>query len=482
MLLAGPVIPFVLAIDKHAVRKIQTLSRFRVHVRRRGEAMNVLERARVRFLNPVLMLLMICCLTGVTSQVAQAQTYAVLHSFSGGADGAAPMSGLTPDAAGNFYGTAQYGGDPGCGGCGTVFKLARKNGAWVFTPLYAFHGGTDGAWPAARVVIGPDGALYGTTTGGNGSSCSNNGCGTVFRLTPQATFCPTVSCPWVETVLYRFAGAPDGQIPGPGDLVFDQAGNIYGATRAGGTGGWGTVYKLTHSNGTWAESVLYNFTGQSDGAEPNGVIFKNDGSLYGTAEQGGVVFLGYSGAGLIFKLTPSGSGWTQSVVYQFDNDDVNGELPEAGLAIDEAGNLWGTAYSGGQGYCQSFDENYNGCGTVFRWPPLGGGLLAVYAWINRSPRSLSGPLGPVTLDAAGNIYGTTSAMGGYDAGNVFKLTSGQFTYTSLHDLNGSTDGRGPVGYVVMDHSGNLYGVAAGGGGSGICNIQGGCGVIWQITP
>ena len=73
-------------------------------------------------------------------------------------------------------------------------------------------------------------------------------------------------------------------------------------------------------------------------------------------------------------------------------------------------------------------------------------------------------------------------MGGYDAGNVFKLTSGQYTYTSLHDLNGSTDGRGPVGYVVMDHSGNLYGVAAGGGGSGICNIQGGCGVIWQITP
>ena len=175
--------------------------------------MNVRERARVRFLNPVLMLLMICCLTGVTSQVAQAQTYAVLHSFSGGADGATPMAGLTPDAAGNFYGTAQYGGDPGCGGCGTVFKLARKNGAWVFTPLYAFHGGTDGAWPAARVVIGPDGALYGTTTGGNGSSCSNNGCGTVFRLTPQATFCPTVSCPWVETVLYRFAGAPDEKYP-----------------------------------------------------------------------------------------------------------------------------------------------------------------------------------------------------------------------------------------------------------------------------
>ena len=349
------------------------------------------------------------------------------------------------------------------------------------TPLYAFHGGTDGAWPAARVVIGPDGALYGTTTGGNGSSCSNNGCGTVFRLTPQATFCPTVSCPWVETVLYRFAGAPIRTNSGPGDLVFDQAGNIYGATRAGGTGGWGTVYKLTHSNGTWAESVLYNFTGQSDGAEPNGVIFKNDGSLYGTAEQGGVVFLGYSGAGLIFKLTPAGSGWTQSVVYQFDNDDVNGELPEAGLAIDE-GNLWGTAYSGGQGYCQSFDENYNGCGTV-----SGGLRLEVGYWpsmpgLNGSPRSLSGPLGPVTLDAAGNIYGTTSAMGGYDAGNVFKLTSGQFTYTSLHDLNGSTDGRGPVGYVVMDHSGNLYGVAAGGGGSGICNIQGGCGVIWQITP
>ena len=410
---------------------------------------------------------------------AHAQTYTVIHNF-GGSDGVAPFSGLTIDTAGNLYGTTQYGGSQNLG---TVFKLAHKNGSWVLTPLYAFQGGNDSAWPAARVVFGPDGTLYGTTAGGSGNSCSgDNGCGTVFNLRPQASFCVSALCPWVETVLYRFGGVPDGQIPAIGDLAFDRDGNIYGTTRGGGTDNYGTVFKLTHSNGGWSESLLYSFTGGSDGAYPTGVIFGQDGNLYGTTTQGGTVFEGYLGAGLIFKLTPSGSGWTESVVYMFDLDDVNGELPSAGLTLDAQGNLWGTAYAGGDGGCQSEDDNYIGCGTVFRWPAFGDGLLAIYSWGIHLMLPLSGPQSPVTFDSAGNIYSTTLALGGHLQGNIFRLSAGQYAYTSLHDLNGTTDGAGPIGAVVLDRNGNIYGTAAAGGSSSTCEINGGCGVVWEVSP
>lgn len=131
----------------------------------------------------------------------QAQTFQVIHTFTGGSDGADPTVGLTLDRAGNLYGTANLGGN---GGNGTVFKLKNTSTGWIFQRLYAFSG-PDGANPAARVVFGPDGALYGSTEYG-GNSCSSRGCGIVFKLTPPATFCASVSCPWRETVLYAFVG------------------------------------------------------------------------------------------------------------------------------------------------------------------------------------------------------------------------------------------------------------------------------------
>ena len=205
-------------------------------------------------------------LTFVLMQPAQAQTFTVLHSFTGGVDGAYPYTGLTIDRAGNLYGTASGGTfTDNCankGVCGTVFKMTHKNSAWIFTPLYNFTGGSDGAYPQTRVIFGPDGSLYGTTVVGGGTGCSGiypyDGCGTVFNLKPPLGVCKAIRCDWKETVIYRFTGGSDEEYPS-GDLVFN-AGNIYGTT-SGGPGidpPFGTVYKLTPSSGGWEESVLYS--------------------------------------------------------------------------------------------------------------------------------------------------------------------------------------------------------------------------------
>ena len=155
----------------------------------------------------------------IATQAAQAQTYKVLYNFTGGLDGAGPYTGLTMDQAGNFYGTTLGGGSAGNG---TVFRLSRKGSSWVLTPLYSFQGGTDGAAAYARVVFGPDGSLYGTTLGGGYycGNCANGGCGIVFNLKPPATVPPAALSPWKETVLYRFSGGSDGGAPGTGNLAF----------------------------------------------------------------------------------------------------------------------------------------------------------------------------------------------------------------------------------------------------------------------
>src|SRR5208337_509555 len=200
----------------------------------------------------------------VSPQGAEAQTFAVLHSFTGAADGGYPAAGLTLDRSGNLYGTTYDGNGIGYG---KIFKLSHPNGGWVFTPLYSFSGGNDGANPIARVVFGPDGSLYGTTFAGGGSGCSSGdsvGCGTVFNLRPPPTRPRSVFQPWNETVLFRFTGGADGGNPGNGDLILDKAGTMYGTTGLGGIYGscngyaCGTVFQLTHSNGSWQESVLYN--------------------------------------------------------------------------------------------------------------------------------------------------------------------------------------------------------------------------------
>src|SRR5579863_561468 len=151
----------------------------------------------------VLSAALVIVLSAALSQSTQAQTYQVLHTFTGGLDGQVPFSGLTLDRGGNLYGTASQGGDLTCDapfGCGTAYRLKPTGSNWTFSPLYNFTGGTDGNGPESRVIFGPDGALYGTTDTGGGSGCGGIGCGTVFKLQPPATFCHSVFCSWTETV------------------------------------------------------------------------------------------------------------------------------------------------------------------------------------------------------------------------------------------------------------------------------------------
>ena len=408
---------------------------------------SVISRSATTALAMILMF----ALAFVLTPPAQAQTYRVLYDFSGGADGGIPGAGVTLDAAGNLYGTNLRGN-------GTVFKLGHSASGWVFSTQYTFQGGNDGGSPYAEVTMGPGGSPYSTTLAP----------GTVFKLTPPTQASRSDS--WAETVLHSFGGGIEGGAPYAG-VVFDQAGNLYGTTSAGGgTGcggfGCGTVYKLTPSNGSWTESVVHAFSGP-DGAGPARdlvLVFDNAGNIYGLTEQGGAY-----GYGAVFQLTPSGSEWTEKVLYSFTGG-FDGGYPHGGVIFDRSSNLYGST-SGGLN-----------SGTVFQLSPSGNSwtfkLLYTFG-------GYSGPEAGLVMDAAGALYGTTAGGGTscpgnqYGCGTVFKLTPGAqgWTYISLHEFAGS-DGKYPYSTVVFDAHGNLYGTTANGGTH--CGSDG-CDVVWEIT-
>jgi len=422
-----------------------------------GEFRKLFCRPISRAATAALALATVFALTMVFTQPAQAQTFKVIHSFTGlNGDGANPYAGLTMDKAGNFYGTTSLGGGTGNG---TVFKAAKKGAGWIVTPLYTFQGPPDGASPEARVIFGPDGSLYGTTY--FGGTCGQ--CGTVFSLKPFPTACVTALCGWQETVLYNFTGGSDGMNPALGDLIFDQAGNLYGTTTGGGAYGYGTVFELVRSQGGWTESVLYSFTGRSDGSQPfAGVIFDKAGNLYGTTAYGGDYTWG-----TVYELTPSGSGWTVNVLHAFQGGS-DGANPFGGLIFDQSGNLYGSNWYAGQ---------YEG-GTVFKLTPSNGSWTysVLYSFDGIGPY---GSVANLVMDGAGNLYGTTlnDGHGKYGEGNVFEMTpsGGSWTYTSLYDFTGLNDGAEPICNVTFDAKGNLYGTTYYGGADGY-------GVVWEITP
>jgi uncharacterized repeat protein (TIGR03803 family) len=329
-------------------------------------------------------------------------TSRILHSFRG-EDGRNPGAGVIFDAAGNLYGTTNWGG--AC--CGVVFKLAPKpDGTWTESVLYRFTGGADGLRPLARLVFDAAGNLYGTTSNGgaSGLGCDTNpGCGVVFKLTPEP------DGTWRESVLDTFTGA-NGLYPVAG-LLFDATGNLYGTTVIGGDltclsgAGCGVVFKLTpNPDGTWTETVLHSFTG-GDGAEPYaGLVFDAAGDLYGTTSWGGAYY------GVVFKLAPRADGtWKESVLHSFTGSDGAGSST---LIFDAAGNLYGTA-GGGIGCAQA------GCGVVFKLTPTASG------WTERVLHFFKGygqyPSGPVIFDQVGNLYGTAYS-GSNNYGLVFEIT------------------------------------------------------------
>jgi len=382
---------------------------------------------------------------------SSAQQISVLQDFNySGTDGSAPVGGVIFDSAGNLYGTTAGGGNSCFGGvgCGTVFELSPKGGAWTETVLYRFNSGTDGAYPLAGMIFDRAGNLYGTT-----EFDGTYGCGAVFELSP------TGGGNWAEKVLYNFANsATDGCAPQAG-LILDAAGNLYGTTTFGGNlscytyrAGCGTVFELIpQTGGIWTEKVLHFFTGK-DGAEPYyaGVVFDGAGNLYGTTFAGGS-----RGFGTVFELTPKSHGhWVEKVLHTF-NLGKDGVQPWSGLCIDAAGNLYGTTYAGGS----------SGYGTIFEVSPHGKNWTekVIHAFSNNGTDGYQPEGNSLILDRAGNLYGTTTWGGA--VGAAFELTpgkSGPWTETILGTFN-TTNGSNPMSGLIFDAAGNLYGTTVGGG-------------------
>jgi uncharacterized repeat protein (TIGR03803 family) len=384
------------------------------------------------------------------SQPARGQTYTVLYNFTGGTDGGNPHAGLVADSAGNLYGTATGGGaSTNCQGfgCGVVYKL---NASAKETVLHSFSGGVDGAYPYSTLVRDADGNLYGTTAyGGNATgSCSQNhlpGCGVIFRVDPAGLhfvvlhrfsmtdgnnpsgvirdasgnlYGTTFSGGGLDqgvvfklsptgkyTVLYSFTGGSDGASP-LASVTEDAAGNLYGTTSAGGNQGCGVqsscgvAFKLDPAGN---ETVLHSFGGsaeQGDGASPAAPLIQDPwGNLYGTTDLGGA----YNGPGTVFKLDSSGD---ETVLLSFSGG-ATGAYPQAGLLRDTAGNLYGTTEYGGS----------HQSGTIFKLGPTGvESVLHAFAGTDGA-----NPTAPLNFDQA-VLYGTALTGGAYGAGVVFKLT------------------------------------------------------------
>jgi uncharacterized repeat protein (TIGR03803 family) len=287
-------------------------------------------------------------------------TESVLYAFTGTTDGNDPFGGVVFDAKGNLYGVTAGGGTNTCQGrnsCGTVFELSPGSSGWTLTTLHSFNGGPEGGDPSGVLTVDSRGTVYGTAFTGGNTACTY-GCGVVYSLSPTSTG------GWNYSRLFSFNGA-DGQ--GPNDsLVFDRAGNIYGATGSGGNTGsgencpfvtCGVVYELVHKNGTWKESTLYKFTGNADGSQPRGgVSLDASGNVFGTAAYGGQQDcgnLGYPpGCGTAWELSRSSTGWTFNLIYGFTGGD--GEIPNGNLIVTANGNLIGTSVVGDGGYGNIF--------------------------------------------------------------------------------------------------------------------------------
>jgi len=375
--------------------------------------------------------------------------------------------------------------------------------AQTFTTLYNFTGGADGGVPFAGVIQDQAGNLYGATYYGGNLSCNPpKGCGVVYEVSTAGT----------ETVLHTFTGPPsDGAFPDAA-LVRDSNGDIYGTTQQGGSGcepyGCGTVFKIDTAG---VETVLYNFTGKSDGCNPSqGMVVDESGALFGTTPNCGSI-----NKGTIFKIDSAGKF---TVLHGFTGSD--GANPAGGyLTMDKSGNLYGVTQSGGL-----FDN-----GELYKLSK--GGKLTVLHSFRRDRDIRDGyyPIGSVVLDEAGHIYGTTNAGGSHFAGTIWKVVkkgketilhdfgwgaggcrpqdgvtrgsngnlygvtyrcgashqgtlyelSAEGKLTLLHSFNGS-DGKYPIGEVLRTINGTLFGTTEE-GGSGNCSGYG-CGTVWKYVP
>lgn len=401
----------------------------------------------------------------------------ILHSFGCYPnDGKNPNGGVIFDASGNIYGVTDFGGSGGCGdgytvyGCGAIYELSPSSGVYVETILYSFNtANANEANPAGPLTFDKSGNLYGTAaSGGSGQDCLYYGCGTVFTLTRGTNG-------WIESDIYEFAGTTDGDTPVSG-ITFDGAGNIYAATEGYWT--YGSVIELSPNAGSWSETTLYL-------GDPNyasfygGAVLDPSGNVYVTSAYS--ITCG-STCGQIIELSPGASGWTASTLYSFTGAK-DGEVPEATLLRDSAGNLYTTTSAGA----------YGG-GSIFKLAPSSKGTwkgTALYDFPVLTDGSV--PYSGLVADGAGNYYGTTTAGGAVNSGTVFKLSpaaNGTWTETVIYSFTGSYDTTGdgayPLGNLLLDAEGNIYGTTEFGGifSTQNCNLNNAeqCGTVFKLSP
>ena len=332
-----------------------------------------------------------------------------LFDFAGGSAPGQPSGPIIFDAAGNIYGVSQSGGVKNNG---TVYELSPTSSGYVLTNQYNFLGGSDGNWPTGSLAFDANGNIYGTTFqggGGTGQSCFG-GCGVVFQITPS-------SSGWTEKVIYAFTGGADGAAPG-GNLLIDKLGSVYGSAANGGStacgsSGCGTVFRLIPNAGSWHFAVIHSFQGKVGGAVPVSLAFDSATNIIGAAQNGGSICTTGAGCGVIFKLTrPTGSGfWKETVLHPFTAKN-DGQLPDA-VTIDSNGNIFGTCFFGpwnGEGVV--WEVSPSGTGYTFS-------VLAGFSDVTADGAQ---PDAGVIVDPSGNLFGTTAGGGAFDHGTVFELS------------------------------------------------------------
>jgi uncharacterized repeat protein (TIGR03803 family) len=341
------------------------------------------------------------------------------------------------------------------------------------TVLFGFGGQDGGESPLGSLIFDSAGNLYGTTVLGGAY-----GGGTVFELSPVG------GGGWTETVLHSFdKNGADGYFPNSG-LVFDAAGNLYGTTANAANGGiyedcnqlsCGMLFELSPAaGGEWAEAIVSSFGGNAAGGygPVGGVVVDAAGNLYGVTAVGGsndnCPF--YTYCGMVYQFSPEAGGkWTEKILHAFSGNKEDGENPGAGLVLDGQGNLYGTTTFGGTGY-----------GTAFELIPGANGKWTekmLHRFVNNSKDGIT-PSTALSLDASGNVYGTTNAGGVFGGGTAFKLTpsaDGGWGETVLHNFGLNIQSGRPSGSLIVDAPGNLYGVMSTGG---VHNE----GAVYELSP
>jgi uncharacterized repeat protein (TIGR03803 family) len=373
------------------------------------------------------------------ASLAQSQTFNVLYSFGNSPDGINPQAALIPDGQGGAYGTTFYGGAHGYG------ALVRLDHTGQESIVYSFAGPPDGGNPAGNLVRDSAGNIFGATVWGGVSNS-----GTVFKVDATGQ----------ESILYSFlGGTTDGANP-EGGVIEDSAGNLYGTTAGGGSFlgcanyGCGIVFKLD-ANGK--QTMLYSFTGDTqnggiDGANPWSTLLRDAaGNLYGTTTLGGT-----SGFGTVFKVDTAGN---ETLLHNFAG--AEGAYPYAGLIADTAHNLYGTAYEGGTSHV----------GTVFKMDKTGA-VTVLHSFAGGTDGGF--PSSGVVRDTAGNLYGITTQGGPADLGTVFKVDTGG-NETVLHSFTGGQQGMAPEAGLTLDKAGNVYGTTYYGG-------RANNGIVFRVRP